>query len=171
MPEGRKIRLRSKDGDAYEIEERAAKLSKFVETTIDCDDDGEEHADDEDMIEVPILKVSSNCLSKVVQFMEHYDEDPLKEIKTPLEGEDLDTIVKQEWYRTFISADLKMVFELTSAANYMEIQPLLDLACLRVSIEMVGKSAEEIRTMLNIPKMTPDEEALARKEHRWIFEE
>ncbi len=33
----------------------------------------------------------------------------------------------------------------------------------------MGKSPEEIRVMLNIPKMTAEEEAKARQEHRWIF--
>lgn len=48
-------------------------------------------------------------------------------------------------------------------------EPLLDLACLKVSDELMGKSPEEIRVMLNIPKMTPEEEAKARQDHRWIF--
>jgi hypothetical protein len=35
----------------------------------------------------------------------------------------------------------------------------------------MGKSAEEIRVILNIPKMTPEEEARARQEHVWIFDD
>jgi len=35
----------------------------------------------------------------------------------------------------------------------------------------MGKSAEEIRVILNIPKLTPEEEAKARLEHRWIFDD
>ncbi len=52
---------------------------------------------------------------------------------------------------------------------FITTEPLLDLACLKVSDELMGKSPEEIRVMLNIPKMTPEEEAKARQEHRWIF--
>jgi len=50
-------------------------------------------------------------------------------------------------------------------------EPLLDLTCLQVSCQLMGKSAEEIRVILNIPKLTPEEEAKARLEHRWIFDD
>jgi hypothetical protein len=35
----------------------------------------------------------------------------------------------------------------------------------------MGKSSEEIRNLLNIPAMTPEEEEHARREHRWIFDD
>lgn len=51
----------------------------------------------------------------------------------------------QEWYRTFVSGiEREMLFELLTAANYMDIKPLLDLACLRVTFELSQKSAEEV---------------------------
>lgn len=37
-----------------------------------------------------------------------------------------------------------MLFELLTAANYMDIKPLLDLACLRVTFELSQKTAEEV---------------------------
>ena len=46
-------------------------------------------------------------------------------------------------------------------------EPLLDLTCLQVSCQLMGKSAEEIRVILNIPRLTPEEEAKARQDHRW----
>ena len=171
MIEDRKIRLRSREGDGYEVQYRAAKLSKLVEDSLDEDEDDGEDGAEEEVKELEIPKVSSNCLSKVVQFMKHHEEEALADIITPLEGEDLATIITQEWYRDFVSADQSMIFELISAANYMQVQPLLNLACLRVSIDLVGKTAEEIRVILNIPKMTAEEEAKARSEHRWIFED
>ena len=64
-----------------------------------------------------------------------------------------------------------MIFDLLTAANFMGIKPLLDLACLSVTFELSGKNAEEIREILNIPELTPEEEASARDEHRWIFED
>ena len=51
------------------------------------------------------------------------------------------------------------------------IEPLLDLTCLKVSNLLMGKSADEIRTILNIPQMTKEEEEDARREHRWIFDD
>ena len=54
---------------------------------------------------------------------------------------------------------------------WLNAEPLLDLTCLQVSCQLMGKSAEEIRVILNIPKLTPEEEAKARQEHRWIFDD
>ena len=49
----------------------------------------------------------------------------------------------QEWYRKFVNdMDRDMIFEILGAAN--SIKPLLDLACLRVTFELTGKSAEEV---------------------------
>jgi len=35
----------------------------------------------------------------------------------------------------------------------------------------MGKSAEEIGAILNIPRMTEQEEKDARRDHRWIFDD
>ena len=80
----------------------------------------------------------------------------------------------QKWYSDFVSDDKMpqdMLFEVLTAANYMGIKPLLDLACLKVTFQLSGKSAEEIRVILNLPKLTPEEEAHARESHPWIFED
>jgi len=80
----------------------------------------------------------------------------------------------QQWYNDFVSMEYMSqatLFDLLTAANYMGIKQLLDLACLKVTFELAGKNAEEIRQILNWPEMTPEEEARAREEHRWIFED
>ena len=170
------VKLLSNEDDVYELPLSAARLSKMIETAKDCDcaGDSDSDEDDDDAAVIPIPKASSNCLARVVEFCKHHAEEPLNPIQTPLEGETLDAILGQQWYREYIGPDRtnqSLVFELVAAANFMEIQPLLDLACLRVSIDLQGKSTEEIRVMLNIPKMTPEEEKKAREEHSWIFEE
>ena len=59
----------------------------------------------------------------------------------------------QEWYRKFVNdMDRDMIFEILGAANYMNIKPLLDLACLRVTFELTGKSAEEVCVVKNKKK-------------------
>lgn len=78
------------------------------------------------------------------------------------------------WYQEFADDDnmtQNMLFALLTAANYMGIKPLLDLACLKVTFQLNGKNSEEIREILSLPELTPEEEARAREEHRWIFED
>ena len=82
----------------------------------------------------------------------------------------------QTWYQDFVSdqnlgENNDMLFDLLTAANFMGIKELLDLSCLKVTFQLTGKSAEEIRQILRLPQLTPEEEAQAREEHKWIFED
>jgi S-phase kinase-associated protein 1 len=53
--------------------------------------------------------------------------------------------VQQEWYVTFTEEmDKEMLFETLRAANYLNIRPLLDLACLKITFMLQGKNPEEV---------------------------
>jgi len=61
-----------------------------------------------------------------------------------------------------------MLFELVTAANFMDIKPLLDLTCYAVAVMIKGKSADEIRSIFNISAdFTPDEEHQVQQENKW----
>ena len=65
------------------------------------------------------------------------------------------------------NADL---FDLIMAADYMDIQPLLNVTCSRVADMIRGKSAEEIRVVLGIKNdFTPEEEAEIIRQNQWAF--
>ena len=53
------------------------------------------------------------------------------------------------WYQNFVSDEnlgsRDMLFDLLTAANFMGIKELLDLTCLKVTFQLTGKNAEEIR--------------------------
>jgi hypothetical protein len=54
----------------------------------------------------------------------------------------------QPWYQDFVSdekMDRDMLFDMLTAANFMGIKPLLDLTCLKVTFQLTGKNAEEVR--------------------------
>lgn len=158
------VRLRAQDSDRiFEVNFQAAKLSDFVLDTTNTMPDGS--------AAIELQRVDEATLEKVVEFLIHHMDEPMNEIPTPLGGNSFNEIVEQPWYRSFIQ-DLErpMVFDLLTAANYMQIKPLLDLACLSVTFELSGKDAEEIREILNLPELSPEEEATAREEHRWVFE-
>lgn len=158
------VTLRSKDGKEFTLSVDAASLASLVS---DAFSDG-----DEDIEMVDVLRVNSDTLEQVVSFLVHYKEEAMEEIPTPLNGTSFDEIVAQEWFREFVSTkEREQIFDLLTAANYMGIKPLLDLTCLKVTFELTGKSADEIRDILNLPTLSPEEEATARQEHKWIFED
>ncbi|KAJ1981385.1 hypothetical protein H4R34_002093 [Dimargaris verticillata] len=77
-------------------------------------------------------------------------------------------IVLDDWDREFCRVDQVTLFELILAANYLDIKPLLDLACLTVANMIRGKRPEEIRRQFNIKNdFTPEEEELVRQENEW----
>lgn len=155
------VTLKSKDGKEYTVPTGAASLSTLVRDSMEDENEA-----------INVMRVESKCLEKVVEFLVHHDEEAMKEIPTPLGGNKFEDIVTQDWYQRFVGReDRDMIFDLLTAANYMGIKPLLDLTCLKVTFELTGKSAEEIRLILNLPKLTPEEEAKARQDHKWIFED
>jgi S-phase kinase-associated protein 1 len=159
--QGETITLVSKEGEEIACHAEAAKLSDIVATTLEEGDN---------VVHVP--RVGSDCLRKVIEFLEHHHEEALNEIPTPLGGTSLREIVHQVWYQEFVEReDREMLFELVTAANYMVIKPLLDLTCLKVTFDLTGKNAEEIRVILNLPRLTSQEEEKARQEHKWLFED
>ena len=133
-------------------------MSTLVATTID--DDG---VDDEDEArEIPLPNVKDSVLSKVIEYCTHYKEEPMTPIQTPLKSSKIEDLV-QPWYTNFVKVDQALLFELVTAANFMDIKPLLDLTCLAVSVLIKGKQASELRQIFNISNdFTPEEEAQVR---------
>ena len=71
------VKLRSRDDVVFEVNEGASKISELL-----CDTPRES----DEVTEILIARVASGCLEKVVAFMQHYEEEPMKEIPTPLGG-------------------------------------------------------------------------------------
>lgn len=115
-------------------------MSTLVATTIDDD------AEDEDEVrEIPLPNVKETVLQKVIEYCEHYKEEPMTPIQTPLKSSKLSDLV-QPWYCQFTEVEQQLLFEMVTAANFMDVKPLLDLTCLAVSILI--KVSKKIRICL-----------------------
>mmetsp|Transcript_13757 Transcript_13757/g.29950 ORF Transcript_13757/g.29950 Transcript_13757/m.29950 type:complete len:160 (-) Transcript_13757:166-645(-) len=147
------VKLVSKEGDTFEVPIEIAKLSNLVVTTLGEDDD------EDDMVEIPLPNVKATVLAKVIEYCTHYKQvETMTVITTPLKSNRIEEIV-QEWYADFVNVNQTLLFELVTAANFMDIKALLDLTCLAVSVLIKGKSAEEIRRIFNISNdFSPEEE-------------
>lgn len=118
---------------------------------------GEEDIEDEDdnfEQDVLIPNVKSEILEKVIEYCEHYKKvEEMSVIQTPLQSSKLEEVV-QDWYVGFCKVEDKILFDIVSAANFMDIKPLLDLACLAVAVSLKGKSESEINKIFNIGNST-----------------
>ena len=113
----------------------------------------DEDSDDSDDIEqdFPCEKLTGTILQKVIDYCTHYQQEAMRDIENPLEGETLETIVEPEWYVKFCDVDRDVMFQLVEAANYLNIKPLLDLTCLAVSVSIKGKTLKELKEIFNLP--------------------
>nr|XP_043634455.1 SKP1-like protein 1A [Erigeron canadensis] len=148
--------LKSSDGETFEVEEVVAMQSETIKHMIedDCVDSG-----------IPLPNVTSNILSKVIEYCKKHVKDA---------GDNADVSEKdlKAFDEEFIKVDQGTLFDLILAANYLNIKGLLDLTCQTVADMMKNKQPEEIRKMFNIKNdFTPDEEAAVRAENAWAFEQ
>ncbi|KAB1204055.1 SKP1-like protein 1B [Morella rubra] len=157
MSSGRKITLRSSDGETFEVDEAVALESQTIKHMIedDCADNG-----------IPLPNVTSKILSKVIEYCKKHVETPKTEDRSTSLDEDLKT-----WDLEFVKVDQATLFDLILAANYLNIKSLLDLTCQTVADMIKGKTPEEIRKTFNIKNdFTPEEEEEVRRENQWAFE-
>jgi len=162
------VKLVSKEGDVHEVPLAVAKMSTLIATTIDDDDDDDDDDDEDIDREIPLPNVKDSVLTKVIEYCTHHTTvEAMTQIQTPLKSSHIEDLV-QTWYADFVRIDQTLLFELVTAANFMDIKPLLDLTCLAVSVSIKGKSASELRTIFNISnEFTPEEEAQVREESQW----
>ena len=143
------LTLNSSDNMKVVIDIKSAERSHLLKNLI------QEFAIDND---VPMPDIKGDILKKCVEYMTHYKDIEPREIPRPLPSPNL-LDVTDEWDVNFISGiDLDSVFDIINASNYIDLKPLLDLACARIASIMKGKSAEEIRNIFNLENdLTEDE--------------
>lgn len=161
----RNIYLTSNEGEKFSIPLETALISKLIETMFDS-----ELPEDEEQ-EFPLISVSTEILSKVVEFLIHYKKEPMTEIEKPLNSSNMNEAV-QKWYVNFVNVEHDTLFDLVLAANYMDIQPLLDLTCATIASMIKGKTPEEINKHFNIVNdfILTDDEKKIREENKWCEE-
>ena len=87
IEDDRNITLKSKDGKEFVLPADAAQISELVKESL---------SDSEEEIVVEILRVSSDCLEKVVDFLKHYKEEKMKDIPTPLGGSSFNEVREEK---------------------------------------------------------------------------
>ena len=153
-----KVKLMCSDGEEVEVDQDIAEKSVLIKGLID--DSGTDEA-------IPLPNVKRAILEKVIAFCTHLRDHQAPEIEKPLRSTDMASVV-DAWYAEFINLEQEILFELIMASNYLDIKPLLELACAKVASLIKNKSIEEIRKFFNIENdFTPEEEAQIMEENKW----
>lgn len=165
--EDRYVYLVSQEGEKFKVSVKAISISELVKQMIS--EDGSAETDVEDCAdEIPLPNVKCGILLLITDFLRHYVSEPMRELEKPLTSNVMADVV-QPYYAEFVDKlSMDTLYELVLAANYMDIQPLLELTCAKIATLIKGKSPEEIRRTFNIHNdFTPEEEAATMEENSW----
>lgn len=156
--------LVSSDFKKFDVEESVARESLIILNLMaDCDDS-----------DIPVFNVNAKILDKVIAYCRKHASAPRADggdaepsaASNKASADDLKSFDAE-----FVDVDLVTLLELIKAADYLEINGLLDLTCHAVADMIKGKTPEEIRETFDIENdFTPEEEAKVRRENQWAFE-
>ena len=178
----REVTLVSSDSQEFKLPEKIASLSGLVKSTLggtkndggaDDDDEGasggEDDGNDESLV-IPLGNISGDHLADVVKFIEFHAKNPMPEIEKPItSAEKFVEDLGDDFYRDFTKRNQEYIFEMISAANFMDVAPLLDLMCASVAALLKGKTPEQIKETFGIEgDFTPEEEEKVEKENPWL---
>jgi hypothetical protein len=136
----------------------------------------EDIGDVNDGMEIPLdgTKITPRILPKLMVFLERLQTHPL----TGTQPEPKDYAKKNrknyipEWEKEYldeIAKDWELYKELLISSDYLEIKPLLSIACKYEANALEGKTTEEIRERYGIVNdFTEEEEAQIIKENDWV---
>ena len=152
------ITLVSSDNQKIDIDSESAQKSNLLKGLISDFNVRQEP------VQLPDIKF--DILKKVVEYLTYYKDKTPKDIPKPMPSANLSEVI-DEWDVNFInSIELDNIFDLITAANYMDIPSLLDLSCAKIASLMKGKTSQEIRTMFNIECDLTDEELKEYEEYQ-----
>jgi hypothetical protein len=94
-----------------------------------------ERKEDLDDDDIPLPYVSAETFSLVLEYIQHHHTHPIEPISKPLKGNKLEENVP-EWDANLVKHDNKIErvpFSLVLAANYLGVEPLVDLCCASIA--------------------------------------
>ena len=163
MEDIKKITLECSDGEKIEISLKAAQKSNLIKGILE---DFQDEAQS-----VRLNNVNSTVFKKIKEYLEHYENEDIQPLERPLKSQNFKECVN-EWDYNFMNVDIDLTFEIISAANYMDIKPLLSLAAAKVATIIKLKTIEDIKKAFNIKKVfTPEEEAKIIDANDWVMKD
>ena len=143
-------KLKSEDGQLFEVEESILFVSKYIKDLVDLYPDPDS--------EININQVDGKNLSKIIEYLRHYENSKPKEIPKPLTNSDLKQILPS-WDFNFInSLSLEECIDLANAATYLHINGLIELSTVKLASEMLNGTVEQVREKFGIKSDMTEEE-------------
>ena len=150
-------KLKSSDNVVKEVDIKLLDKSKLLKGLV------EDYQGDDD--EIPLNEVDSKNLELIIKYLEHYKDTEPKEIPKPFpERTDdafLKSILNDDWTFDYLQGmTLEESINLVNAANYLQIDGLINILAAKLAHEMCNCEVEEERKKFGIEcDMTEEEVA------------
>ena len=153
--ESKIVKLKSKDNQIYEVSidllEKAKLISGIVEDASDEDDT------------IFLREIDEINLIRIIDYLVHYQKEEPKEIPKPFPDRTDDaflrSILNDDWTFDFLqNMTLDEGINLINAANYLEINGLINILAAKLAHEMCNCEVEEARRKFGIECDMTEEE-------------
>ena len=147
-------KLKSSDNVVKEVDIKLLDKSKLLKGLV------EDYQGDDD--EIPLNEVDSKNLELIIKYLEHYKDTEPKEIPKPFpERTDdafLKSILNDDWTFDYLQGmTLEESINLVNAANYLQIDGLINILAAKLAHEMCNCEVEEARKKFGIECDMTDE--------------
>lgn len=136
----------SADGETFEIDSELVKFSGLISNMLN-----DLAVDENEDVLVPLGGgVQSDTLRSILEWAEHHKDDHLATVAKVEDNKTNPNGAISEWDQSFLKVSQKKLFEIITAANYLDAKALLDTACKTVAAMIKGKGTDEIRKHFHI---------------------
>ena len=144
-----KVKLKTKDKKIYEVPIDLCKKVKFISWLV-------EQACEEKKI-ILLREVEAKEFEKVLDYLKHYKNFEPKKIPKPFpertDEKFLRSILNDDWTFDFLQQfNLEDAISIVNAANYLEIDGLINILAAKLAHEMCNCDAEEARRKFGIER-------------------
>merc|ERR1712080_455476 len=105
---------------------------------------------------IPLHKVKSACLKKLMTWCNFHKNDPIRNKNIPISMEERKKEKRMDinaWDAEFLEVEDSELYSMMRAAHYLELDGLSEVAAKEVAGRMKGKGKEQLRKMFDMEDM------------------
>ena len=144
------VKLKSSDGKLYEVPYDVIKKSKLLENS------------NEDENVILLNEIDSKNFDLVLQYLNHFKDKEPKEIPKPFpertDEEFFRSILDDDWTYNFLQMSIEDAISLVNAADFLQLDGLINLLAAKLAHEMCNCEVEEARRKFGIECDMTEEE-------------
>ena len=144
------VKLKSSDGKLYEVPYDVIKKSKLLENS------------NEDENIILLNEIDSKNFDLVLKYLNHFKDKEPKEIPKPFpertDEEFFRSILDDDWTYNFLQMPIEDAISLVNAADFLQLDGLINLLAAKLAHEMCNCEVEEARRKFGIECDMTEEE-------------